>query len=159
MASSLEISSAARLALLMNKPTASMYQTVAQSIPNNTTTPITFGSAVGDNWTGWSSGSPSQYTVRVAGTYLVTGMVSFSGNATGVRISLLLYNGAQIAGSEVQLSAINASLQCVQSSVLVQGAVVGDYFQLGSYQSSGAALNTTVASSPTSSMTIEWLRF
>lgn len=158
MASTLELLNAARLAFHDNKPTAYLTQTVAQSIPNNTVTPVTFNNAADDNWTGWSSGANSRYTVQVAGVYAISGLIPFAINPTGSRISLALYNGSVIGnavpGSQYEIDASTSGLYVAVTPPILQLAAVGDYFQLGAYQSSGGALSTTSVPS----MTVHWLR-
>lgn len=73
--------------------------TSAQSIPQNTDTPISFGSAALDLLGGWSSSNPSRYSPTVAGTYEFTGGVSIQ---DGPGISQLQcfgrVNGSSAAG-------------------------------------------------------------
>lgn len=158
MADTLTLLNSARLTFYDNRPVAFLKQTVAQSIPNATNTAITFGVAVGDTWSAWSAGSPSLYTVQVAGLYAVSGIVLFVANATNARDAMLNYNGTTIVGSQAEYPGSASSVGTASTPWVLQQAVVGDTFQLVGSQNSGGSLNTLVGTNTASSMTVMWLR-
>lgn len=136
---------------------ASLRQTVAQSIPHNTVTAITFGIADFDRLTGWSSGTPSRYTAQAAGWYEATGGVAYASNATGARAVHITKNGSgtPLNGSGTYLTS-TASPVVATRPTPVQ-LIVGDYLQLTTFQSSGGALNTDIASPYMATMHIKYL--
>jgi hypothetical protein len=156
MAGTLEIVNSANLSLLLNKPCATMYQTATQSITNNLNTQITWSSASGDLWGGWSSGSNTRWTVPVAGWYKLEATIQWSANATNARHVEFYYNGSELINSLTIWSAPPGSVQYPQTAnpVIVQ-ANAGDYFQVNVYQNSGSAVSTATVSS----WTVELLHF
>ena len=128
-------------------PMFRMYQAVAQSINNSTYTQITCDTSEYDTESGRSGSSPYSYTIPTGGRWQFTGMISWSGNATGVRIAALFKNGSQINGancSEQAAPAANATNVIVSATVAV---TAGDVIGLYGWQSSGGALNTQVGNS------------
>lgn len=148
----------ARLAFHDNKPMAFLRQTVGQPATSGTIVQITFGGATGDTWSAWSAGSPSLYTVKVAGLYAVSGMVIWNANATNARDGFVYYNGVAVVGSQVEYPGSSVSVGSVPVPRILQQAVVGDTFQLASSQNSGGSLSTLVTGSVASTMTVEWIR-
>lgn len=158
MADTLSILNSARLAFYDGKPVAFLKQTVAQSIANSTPTAVTFGAVVGDSWSAWSAGSPSLYTVQVAGLYSISGLVIYTANSTNARDGYIYYNGTAIAASQVEYPGASASVGTVPIPTILQPASAGDTFQLFTSQNSGGALSTLVGASTASSMTVMWVR-
>lgn len=158
MASSLEVLALAKLSFYDNKPGFYAYQGSVQSIPNTAFTNITFDTVSIDNWSGWSAGDTTKYTVQVAGKYLITGTVYYAANATGARFARISKTGTVINGSlgEVSLGSASNAGTVTTSTVIVQAAI-GDYFQIGFYQSSGAALSTNAGLPNVSSFTVEFM--
>ena len=156
MASTLEILNAAQLGLLLNRPTAMLLQTTTFTAATSANTQVPFQSAVGDVWGGWSSGAATQYTVQVAGTYRLDGMVVWPGNSTGNRSVQLYHNGSLVNGTVATWAAPPGASQFPQSAGPVQvAAAAGDTFQLNVYQSSGSALTMQA----TGCLNVEFLRF
>lgn len=155
MATTLEVMNAAQLALLNNSPTATMYQTSVQSIPNAVNTQITWNTASGDNWGGWSSGSNTRYTVQLPGWYMLDATVQWSGNSAGGRHVEFYYNGAEQINSLTILNPANASPFPHSANTVQLYANAGDYFQVNVYQGAGAAINTATVSA----WSVEWLHF
>lgn len=160
MADSQSTLNSARLAFYDNRPTAFLTQTVAQSIPNNAFTAITFGAATNDNWSGWSAGSPSRYTVQVAGVYAISGIVPWAVNGNGNRAANISLTGSTLVGSQYQtVPNVSTDFTCVQTPIVYVRAAVGDYFILNAYQGAGVALNTASSGSLTCSFSVELVRF
>ncbi|WP_128381278.1 hypothetical protein [Streptomyces cavernae] len=138
-------------------PRFSGYQNTAQSIPSNTFIPITLDSETIDSDGGHSTTTnPSRYTVQVAGTYLVIGEACFPANATGNRGSRITVNGANIQGGASMIPSGAGNTMGVPAAALLQ-LVVGDYVEVLGWQSSGAALNTAVATDYASSLKVLWV--
>jgi len=126
---------------LLAPPLFMAHQAVAQSIPNNTITALTFDTADVDTYTGWSSGANTKYTSQLAGYYHVDAVVAFAGNATGRRIIYTFKNGSQEMQVEVPNGAANACYISIARRVYL---AVSDYLEIKCFQSSGGALSTTV---------------
>lgn len=162
MASTLELLNAARLAFYDNKPSATLYQTATQSFTSGSFTAITFGAVLTDNWSGWSAGSSTRYTVQVAGYYRVSGvaLLGTSGSTTGSRIARIAQNGTAINGSVgEQEGVVSAVTQACWTPLVIVSAAVGDFFELFYQQNSGATQNTNAANPTGSSMTVEFVHF
>lgn len=159
MASSLELLALAKLSFWDNKPTATLTQSSATSIPN-TPTPyqvVNFNAFQNDNWSGHSNvTNPSRYTVPVAGTYRISGMVTFAGNATGIRAAEFFQNGVLVPGSNPFEQPPGANFITIQLPAYNVVCAVNDYLEIGVYQSSGGSLNTVAGST---FFSIEFLHF
>lgn len=150
------------LRFLLNPPRAELRQTVAQSIPNGTGTPITFdvedldqnigALAQHDNVT-----NNSRFTAQYAGWYELGGAVGFAANTTGQRVANWIVNGSSINASQVTdqaLSALGNKVAARSKHVFLN---VGDYVELTAFQNSGGALNTNVTSNEQSGAMIRWV--
>lgn len=156
MASTLEVINAARLAFSSNKPAATLYQTTTQAVATSTNTMVVWNSASGDIWAGWSSGSPTRWTVPVAGWYRLSTQCMWAGNSTGARHVEFYQNGAEIINSLSVWNASPGTQQFPQSAnPVILSAAVGDYFQVNMWQSSGVSINTATVMS----MAIEFAHF
>jgi len=115
-----------------------------QSISSGAWTAISFSSATWDDRPSslspqWSSGTPTRLTCRADGLYLITGHLSFAGNATGRRVARIFLNGS----TEIALQSHPASSTNpvhLTFSVL-RKLTAGNYIELGAFQDSGGALN------------------
>ena len=117
-------------------------QAVAQSIANATFTAITFTTEEVDSYSGHSnSTNTSRYTAVVAGWYHVLGIVQWTPNATGRRAAQLAVNGTQVRQTEAATITTASGTSCVpvETDLYLN---VGDYVEVGGWQSSGAALST-----------------
>lgn len=158
MAATLETLNAARVAFHDNKPVAYLVQTVGQTMANGAVTGVTFGVANFDTWGAWSSGTPSVYTVPVAGVYALAGVVLWIANATGTRDALFFRNGGNVNGSQVEISASSTSVNSLILPRVQVRCVAGDTLQIAAFQSSGGNLNTDVSGGFAPSMSVEWIR-
>lgn len=161
MASAFEVLALAKLSFYDNKPTATLYENAVFSVPNNPSpyTPVTWQVASEDNWGGHSGvTNPSRYTVQVAGTYRVSGVVTFSSNATGTRAADLQKNGVRFPSNSSGASFVQAVAGFLSVQVPATNIVcaVGDYIEMGAFQNSGGALNTVAGASY---MSVEFLHF
>jgi len=85
-----------------------------------------------------NSTNPERFTCVKAGTYLVTGQVSFTANATGNRDALLRVNGTNYVGQN-RYAAMASGSTSVPAFAMVELAV-GDYVELIGRQYSGGSL-------------------
>lgn len=155
MASTLELSLTADVALLKNAPAVTLYQTTGQSVATGANTQISWNTAVGDNWAGWSSGSPTRYTVQVAGWYMLSATIPWPNNSTSARHVEFYYNGVEQLTSLTIWNPAPAAIFPHSANTVIIQANVGDYFQTNVYQTSGVSLTL----STTSSMCIQFVHF
>lgn len=145
------------LTFLLNKPIAQLVQNTVQSVATSTVTPLTFDGSVTDSYGGHSNvTNPDRYTAQVAGWYNICGPAAFATNATGVRVARLRKTGTDVVYFDAWAQAVTAA--ATPSAVCAEGILflnVGDYAQLGGYQTSGGALNTIVVG-PQSGMSVMW---
>lgn len=92
-----------------------------------------------------NSTNPERFTCVKAGTYLVTGMATFTANATGNRDALLRVNGTNYVGQN-RYAAMASGSTSVPVFAMVELAV-GDYVELIGRQYSGGSLNLYYANS------------
>lgn len=159
MASSIELLALAKLAFYDNRPTATLNQNAAWSTPNSTTPYNTapFQTSNEDNWGGHSNvTNNTRYTIQVAGTYRVSGALTWTTNGTGIRACDLQKNGTRITGSNTYMQCASANFSTVQVPAMNVVCAVGDYLEIGGFQNSGASLNTVTAGSY---LSVEFLHF
>lgn len=137
--------SAATMEKIANVPRIRALASSAQTIPNNAFTAINFGVEVYKlNVTHSTVSNTHQFTVAVAGIYLLTGGVYYDTNGTGSRAVKFQKNGVDIQGS----GANTGSWASVQTSVMARptevDAAVGDVITMLGYQSAGGSLGTFV---------------
>lgn len=122
------------------------YQTSNQSIATGQTdVAVLLDSEEYDSESGHSTTTnTSRYTVQVAGTYRITATASFAGNATGNRKLGILVNGVNIRGGGNQGPGITTNSWAATVSAEV-ALLVGDYVEMGVWQTSGAALATNAS--------------
>jgi hypothetical protein len=122
------------------------YHNAAQSINNATDTSIALNSERRDD-SGFhdTSTNNSRLTVPtgMAGWYSISGNLAYASNATGLRQSAILLNGATYIVVNLQ-PAINGA-QTIVSLTTEYYLNAGDYVELRAYQTSGGALNVDTA--------------
>ena len=134
---------AAQVAFLLDPPFAFAFQSVAQSIPNGTPTPITMDQELVDTDNVHSlTVNTSRLTIVTAGRYRVVGQVAWTNNATGFRGVRLNKNGNLTSISRVSVATGVGNYMQVYDEIL---CAVGDYIELVGEQNSGAALTTAAA--------------
>lgn len=144
---------------VLGKPICSMRQTVAQSLAvSGTDYALTFNVEEVDRDNGHSTTTnTNRYTAQTAGYYYFDAKASFTGNATGTRSARFRKNGTNIQDSGmITPYALNTNA-CVLPLYTFVYLAVGDYVEIILNQSSGGALNTSVASPYQSNMTVIWV--
>lgn len=139
-------------------PACRVFNSAAISIPNSTTTALTFDSERYDP-TGMHSTvtNTSRITISTAGLYLVTGHVAFAGNATGFRWIAVSLNGTTtLLAMHNQLS-VTAADQALFSVSTVWKFSPGDFIQLLVNQTSGGALNVNSAADYSPEFSATWI--
>jgi len=119
---------------------ARVYNNANISVNDSTLTKLTFNEERWDDETIHDTGSnTSRLTCVTAGTYLISGNVSFALNTAGFRLARILLNNTTVIGS-VTVQAVQTDVTIVNVST-VYPLVAGDYVELQVYQTSGGALN------------------
>jgi hypothetical protein len=145
------------LNFLLARPIFKGYQTVAQSIPNNTFTAVTLDSEAVDSAGGHSTvTNTSRYTAVYAGWYEKGGGATFASNAATRRLARPQVNSTAVVGS---MSGIVGIANIVGFAYRADRIFlnVADILEDALFQDTGGALNTFV--SPTEygpSMTLTW---
>jgi hypothetical protein len=145
-----------------------LHQTVAQSISQQTTTPVVADALVWDTADldllgGWNSGvNPSRYTPTAAGWYELSGAVGYASSSGGTRRGgawwlngSLLASGRTVVVTNSTVVSAQPTIPMRTVSVLLNGTT--DYVELGGWQSSGGALNTATTASLRSSVGIKYV--
>lgn len=122
-------------------PAAAVYRNTAQSIPNNTVTPISWLGAGAQTDTFWVVGSPTRLTcpAGLGGKYLAVATPIYDINATGARLSAIYKNG--VLHHSPMNSGGHASWYTSHQVLAVVDLVPGDYVECDVFQTSGGALN------------------
>ncbi len=127
---------------LGDPPRAILAQTVAQSIPNNTDTPVAFDQAVYDNHDGRNAAGTA-WVAPAAGVYLVaaTSNLAWTG-ASGCFVGNHLAVVGKTTWAAVELPASPGPVRFQFSLAALIPMAAGDGVQLRIYQNSGAAQPT-----------------
>lgn len=119
---------------------ARAYHSVTQSIADNTWTAVVLNSerwdtdAIHD-----TSTNNSRCTAKTAGKYIISGHLSWPGNATGVRHAAIKLNGSTFLA--IQEAPADGTEAVQVSTATVYDLAVNDYLELFAMQNSGGALN------------------
>lgn len=139
-----------------NKPVFQVKQAVAQSIPNNTITTLTYDTVIYDSHSGWSN-STHVYTVQVAGWYWVSMQIELDSNSTGIRTCRLNQNGT---GSTILIHTMTPNAIGDSSGLYLTGPVkcaIGDTLKVELVQTSGGALGTHLIGGYNCSFSLDWM--
>jgi hypothetical protein len=133
---------------------ALVHQTAPQTVPNNTTTALTFGASTYNNHTCWAIGNPTRLTVPANVSYIkLCGNVQFASVTAPDAAFVLLFiknGGASTYGASraVIIGGANAELYELNISSPPIPVSPGDYFELNVVQQSGGNLDTNYTSTP-----------
>jgi hypothetical protein len=131
------------------RPSAAVYNSAAQSIPNTTLTVVTFNTELYDTDNMHSTVSNTGRLVApVAGKYHIAARIGFVTNATGGRQGLLRVNGVTNIDQDIDFgpTAAGACYLLLATDYLMAAA---DYVEVTVVQTSGGALNTSSGFSDT----------
>lgn len=123
-----------------------------QTISNNTITKVTWDTPVIDTVNGWDSAN-NRYIIRVPGVYSVAGQVLHELDATNLRNTSIYLNGAQDFITDM-VAASTANI--APRSENIYNCIVGDYFEIHSFQNSGAT-RSLIGSDQRNVFTVEFL--
>jgi hypothetical protein len=108
------------------------------SVPNATSTTVTFTTLVYDTNSMWSASTPDRLTIKTAGVYVLSGQFQFSNNNVGVRQFVVTApSGTTVARATIAPAAGLATEETVTG---IHQCAVNDAIQLQVYQSSGGSL-------------------
>lgn len=111
----------------------------AISIPNNTTTALTFNTEAFDTDGMHSTVSNTgRITIATGGKYIIGYNLEFAGNVNGLREAFITREG--VAEGANQLMGGDATINRLSSSILIT-AVAAEWFDVRVFQDSGGALN------------------
>lgn len=154
----------------LNPPRARLRNSAAQSIANNSWVALTMNTEDADTDAGHSGTNP-HYVCQTAGTYLVTAGVMFATVSTGaglptgqrgIRLTTSVNSGSAwaSAGSVMTPStyASGSAVGAIPLQVTRQVQLnVGDWVRAEAFQSTGAALATTVGVGDVSHLELLWV--
>jgi hypothetical protein len=145
-----------RLAALETPALSLVRQTVAQSIPTATFTPVTFDAETYDTPDGHSiTVNISRYTCQKAGWYQLSGVVVWAPNATGRRLLQWRVGGTAINGGRTDLAPVGGGVQtAMPASTIPVLLAVGNYVELAAFQDTGSPLSTAIVSELQSYMAV-----
>jgi hypothetical protein len=119
----------------------SLFNTTNQSIPDSTATAMTYNSETYDT-DGFHDTVTNTDRITIpagkAGKYLLTGVMYFSANTTGIRLLDFQVNGTSNPGTCVDTTNGGAGAQTICQ---VRTLAVADYVSIRAYQTSGGNLN------------------
>jgi hypothetical protein len=121
----------------------SIFDSTAQSLPDNTSTAMTSNEENFDNDSMHSTATnTSRITIQTAGRYLFWATLSFAANSTGHRVLRLLVNNTTTYDLQV-LNSGTAATPIVLSGSKALVLAAADYVECIGAQNSGGALNVT----------------
>lgn len=150
------------LTFLSAPPVVEMSQAVAQSTATGST-PVVGNAATFTTEDFDSSGmhstsvNTSRCTAVYPGLYLAGGSGSYAANVTGSRGGAWAVNGALLNGSYAWVPTNGSGLTSVPMCGKLLFLSVGDYVELWLAQTSGGALNTSVASLERTHISLKWV--
>lgn len=127
-----------------SRPMFRMYQTVSQSVPNNTYTQLAMDTSAWDSDTGRAVLTPWAYTIPVGmtGRWKFTIKVAWVPNAVGSRLLDVARNGTIDTTAEVAATTTAASFNPGSVTTVTLLANAGDVMSAWALQDSGGALGT-----------------
>lgn len=140
-----------------NPPYFKGQATTAQSVATSTGwTAITLTAAITDTEGGWSSSTPTVYTVQTAGRYLCIATLSwpaFSTTTLPCGVGISIGGVTQRVTEGASASATGAQVQCVYTTFMSVGTTIG---MIG-MQDSGSTQNTQVGAAQLPNLELIWL--
>jgi len=136
-----------------------VYRDSAQTIANNTVTPISFSDELYDTDTCWAVGVPTKFYAKHAGYHMAGGCAAFYASAAGAsrRATLVRLNGATyLTDNELTMSEnIFAVVSVTTGMFYMNGST--DYVEICVYQNTGGNLDIYAADATNQHMNNGWL--
>ena len=144
--------------VFLNPPSCRVYNSANISIPNNSTTALTFNSERWDTDAMHSAvTNTGRLTAPIDGIYSIYGCVSWAGNATGVRSVTVRLNGSTLLAVST-ISNVGASDNPRNIVYTEYTLTAGDYVELTGYQNRGGALDIVATGNYSPEFGMTWLR-
>lgn len=142
---------------LLAKAICRVRQTVAQSIPNNSSTAITFDAEDVDS-TGMHStvSNTDRLTAVYPGWHSTGGAYCSAASTAGIRATQIDVNGTVLNGSDIQGAPTSSGVSITAARRMLAYLNVGDYLRLRAFHTIGSATNTGVTTSNQSSFDVTW---
>lgn len=115
-------------------------RTANQSIANNTSTVVTFGSVTNSDYVTGVAGT-GVFTIKESGIYSLMVGLNFATNATGDRSTWIHVNGSQVVHTITQFVATGLGATQRMTAAYQESLTAGDTVEFYVYQNSGGALN------------------
>jgi hypothetical protein len=127
-------------------PRAVVTRAVAQSIPNNTLTPITWDTIVINDYVLplFSLGAPTLITLTEPGFYSVSAHVSFAANAAGYRQIRIEFSGVAVTAQSLENLGASVGIDLNIGANVYSGTTT-DTIRVTVFQNSGGSLNTAIS--------------
>lgn len=143
----------------LRAPSALLMQTVSQSVAPSTSTKILFDRAIRDTEGGHDPGNnPSRYTIKTAGTYLVTvaaGLFTQTPDGGQSAVTITVNNtvnwAVHLLPRDSNVSYIGT---CASADIPLQ---IGDYVEAGLYHDAGTATSTNGSAFDGPWMGLHWV--
>lgn len=133
--------------------------TSTQTIPNATTTALTFNTVIYDTDSCWSAGAPTRLYAQRDGYYLAGGgwaLASGQNTAASRILTAAMVNGIkQIAASEMH-SKVNTALNVSVATGMIWLSA-GQYIEIAAYHDEGASKTASAATSINEGLCCGWL--
>ncbi|HEX5525172.1 MAG TPA: hypothetical protein VFX53_17135 [Pedococcus sp.] len=143
----------------MAGPLVELRQTVAQSLPHNTFTSVTFTTEdIDTNTMHDTVTNPSRITVIKAGRYQLSGAIAFDINANNSRGTQWAKGGTVLPGSTINVASSGAGVYTVipmRTKIVTLAA--GEYVEAQAWQNTGGALNTIAAGENACTISVEYV--
>ena len=122
---------------------ASVYKNTNQSIATATAVVATWQVEDFDVDNYWSSGAATRLTIPTgkSGKFVISGRLTYTANATGMRAISLQKNGSSLGGPNVQ-AVTESGIGVGVTASWIDDAVAGDYYELVYNQRSGSTLTS-----------------
>lgn len=131
---------------LFNRPVVSAFRAAAQSIPNNTDTPVEFQNVSFDTDSMWDPLNPSQLVIPVTGLYLMGMGYQWASSVSTPREIYFRLNGVQELERQSSISANATNYD--QAFTYLWFFAQGDFVEAVAFQTSGGNLALGVSNFP-----------
>lgn len=126
-------------------PRAWVYQTGAQSLPNDVSTPVEWNTVAYDTGSMFDPAFPTRLTAPEDGVYQINVQVGFAANATGYREILLRRDASDIG--RVRVQTMTTAIAVVPTITKEFTLTAGQHVEVWVRQNAGNAINTVSGSS------------
>lgn len=134
------------LAFLLDPPRCKVYNSGAQSIGDGSFTALTWDTEEFDTDAMHSTSSnTSRIVCKTAGTYLLSGSISWASSNAGIRRGARWLKNGSSSNTQVMITPPGtgtAGVPTVHAPTVMMSLAVNDYVELAAYQDTGGSLST-----------------